>query len=75
VKARPHTLTLNLSDRENAALVSMAEEMDLSKSGVLRQAIRVLQIVHENAKQGTYLQPVGPSRLPPDYTAPPKEVA
>lgn len=40
---RPHTLTLNLSDRENACLERLAKEAETSKSAVLRQALRAYE--------------------------------
>jgi hypothetical protein len=45
-------MTLNLSERENEVLEGLATEMDLSKTHVLRQALRLYQAVHERGKNG-----------------------
>lgn len=46
------TLTLNLPPREMAVLAQLAAEQDLSKTAVLRQALRLYQLVHERLKNG-----------------------
>jgi predicted transcriptional regulator len=45
-------MTLNLSEREMAALDQLATEMDMSKTAVMRQALRLYQLVHERIKAG-----------------------
>jgi len=49
------TLTLNLDDRHDEALTRLAAETDMSKTAVLRQALRLYQLVHERAKDGQQL--------------------
>lgn len=46
------TMTLNLSAREMAVVEELAAEMDLSKTAVLRSALRLFQLVHVRAKAG-----------------------
>lgn len=49
------TLTLNLDDRHDEALTRLAAETDMSKTAVLRQALRLYQLVHNRAKDGQQL--------------------
>lgn len=49
------TMTLNLSPREMAVVEELAAEMDLSKTAILRSAIRLLQLTHMKAKAGHYM--------------------
>lgn len=49
--ARP-TMTLNLSDREMFALNRLATEQGMSKTAVMRQALRLYQLAHERLKAG-----------------------
>jgi predicted transcriptional regulator len=49
------TLTLNLDERHMAALDALAVEQDMSKTGVMRQALRLYQMVHQRAKDGHQL--------------------
>ena len=49
------TMTLNLDDRHSDALERLAAETDMSKTAVLRQALRLYQLVHERAKDGQQL--------------------
>lgn len=46
------TMTLNLSSREMAVLNELATAQDLSKTAVMRQALRVYQMIHERLKAG-----------------------
>jgi hypothetical protein len=46
------TMTLNLSDREMAVVEELAVEMDLSKTSILRQALRWYQTTHLRLKAG-----------------------
>lgn len=45
-------MTVNLDDRHMTVLEEMAKENDMSKTALLRQAIRLYQLVHERAKKG-----------------------
>ena len=46
------TMTLNLADREMAVLETLAADADMSKTGILRQALRWYQLTHERLKAG-----------------------
>lgn len=46
------TMTLNLSEPEMAALDELAREKDMSKTAVLRQSLRLYQMVHIRTKAG-----------------------
>lgn len=49
------TMTLNLTDAEMAALEAMCAEKDMSKTAVLRQALRLYQLVGARMKVGEKL--------------------
>lgn len=49
------TMTLNLDQRYMDTLDALATEQDMSKTAVLRAALRVYQTVHERAKLGQQL--------------------
>lgn len=49
---RKRTMTLNLSDREMAVVEELAERMDLSKTAILRQALRLYQLVDTRLQAG-----------------------
>lgn len=49
------TMTLNLSADEMSALDSLAKEKELSKTGVLRQALRLYQLIQHRTAQGEKL--------------------
>jgi hypothetical protein len=49
------TMTLNLTDAEMAALDTLATEHDLSKTAVMRQALRLYQLVNHRIKAGETL--------------------
>lgn len=49
------TLTLNLDERHDAALEALATEQGMSKTAVLRQALRLYQLVHLRAAVGQQL--------------------
>lgn len=49
------TMTLNLSDTEMTALENLAEEKGLSKTGVLRLALRLYQAIAVRTAQGEKL--------------------
>ncbi|MEG3087431.1 ribbon-helix-helix protein, CopG family [Sphingomonas sp. PB4P5] len=49
------TMTLNLSDEEMEALEALSAKKDLSKTGLLRQALRLYQRVEERLERGDTL--------------------
>ncbi len=53
--ATKKTMTLNLTDAEMAVLEELSEKKDLSKTAVLRQALRLYQIVNVRIDRGEKL--------------------
>ncbi len=49
------TMTLNLTDAEMAALDQLSTELDLSKTAVLRQALRLYQVISVRMRTGEKL--------------------
>lgn len=49
------TMTLNLTDAEMAALEELSAKKDLSKTAVLRQALRLYQMVDARIERGDKL--------------------
>jgi predicted transcriptional regulator len=49
------TMTLNLTDQEMKVLEDLASKKDLSKTAVLRQALRLYQMVEVRINQGEKL--------------------
>ena len=49
------TMTLNLTDAEMGVLEELCEKKDLSKTAVLRQALRLYQAVETRVEQGAKL--------------------
>lgn len=49
------TMTLNLTDEEMSVLEDLARKKDLSKTGVLRQALRLYQMVDLRLREGEKL--------------------
>ena len=49
------TMTLNLTDAEMRALEDLSEKKDLSKTAVLRQALRLYQAVEVRLERGDKL--------------------
>ena len=49
------TMTLNLTDAEMSALEQLSVRKDLSKTAVLRQALRLYQLVDTRVSQGEKL--------------------
>lgn len=49
------TMTLNLTDAEMAVLEGLSLKKDLSKTAVLRQALRVLQMMDARVERGEKL--------------------
>jgi hypothetical protein len=45
-------MTLNLTDAEMQALQDLCDKKDLSKTAVLRQALRLYQLVDGRSEQG-----------------------
>jgi len=46
------TMTLNLTDSEMSVLEALCEKKDLSKTSLLRQALRLYQIVESKLESG-----------------------
>ncbi len=53
--AEKRTMTLNLTDSEMAVLEELAESKDLTKTAVIRQAIRLFQLVEHRIANGEKL--------------------
>ena len=53
--AAKRTMTLNLTDAEMRALVELCEKKDLSKTAVLRQALRLYQLIENRVDKGDKL--------------------
>jgi len=49
------TMTLNLTEAEMLALEQMSNEKDLSKTAVLRQALRLYQLISARMQSGERL--------------------
>lgn len=49
------SMTLNLSPQEDVALSALSEDLDMSRSAVMRQALRLYQSVHVRMKRGEIL--------------------
>jgi hypothetical protein len=50
--ATKRTMTLNLTDAEMDALETMASQKDLNKTAVIRQALRLYQMVDQRIREG-----------------------
>lgn len=50
--AEKRTMTLNLTEPEMTALEKLSEKKDLSKTAVLRQALRLYQLVDTRLAEG-----------------------
>lgn len=53
--AEKRTMTLNLTDAEMGALEELARKKDLSKTAVIRQALRLYQVVAVRLERGEKL--------------------
>lgn len=53
--AAKKTMTLNLTDAEMRVLEQLCERKDLSKTAVLRQALRLYQLVEVRVERGDKL--------------------
>jgi predicted transcriptional regulator len=49
------TMTLNLTDAEMEALERLSDEKDISKTAVLRQALRLYQLIETRLRDGEKL--------------------
>ncbi|WP_035554622.1 transcriptional regulator [Burkholderia sp. 9120] len=49
------TMTLNLTDAEMTVLEQLCEQKDMSKTAVLRQALRLYQLLDNRMQQGEKL--------------------
>jgi hypothetical protein len=49
------TMTLNLTDVEMTALEELCAEKDMSKTAILRQALRLYQLVNVRLREGDKL--------------------
>ena len=49
------TMTLNLTDAEMASLEGLSESKDMSKTAVIRQALRLYEAVHARILRGEKL--------------------
>jgi hypothetical protein len=55
VSFEPETMTLNMPAREMRALEALSEHHGMSKTAVMRQALRLYQLVHVRMKDGETL--------------------
>lgn len=46
------TMTLNLTPKEMAVVEQLATDADLSKTALIRQALRLYQLIHERLRAG-----------------------
>ena len=53
--ASKKTMTLNLTDAEMAALEALSVEKDVSKTAILRQALRLYQVISVRLQLGEKL--------------------
>jgi hypothetical protein len=53
--AAKKTMTLNLTDAEMAALEALSVEKDVSKTAILRQALRLYQVISVRLQLGEKL--------------------
>lgn len=49
------TMTLNLSEAEMMVLEALSEKKELSKTALLRQALRIYQVIEEKLETGNKL--------------------
>lgn len=49
------TMTLNLSEREMAAVERLAAEQELSKTGLIRAALRLYEVINQRIRAGETL--------------------
>ncbi|MBL8081319.1 MAG: ribbon-helix-helix protein, CopG family [Candidatus Obscuribacter sp.] len=49
------TMTLNLTDQEMEVLEELAQKKDISKTAIIRQALRLYQLIELRASEGEKL--------------------
>jgi predicted transcriptional regulator len=49
------TMTLNLTDQEMEVLDELAQKKDISKTGIIRQALRLYQLIDTRLSEGARL--------------------
>lgn len=64
------TMTFNLSPREMEALEQLCLEHDMSKTAVLRQALRLYQYFHQRLKEGERIYLSGDQQRALDFIGP-----
>lgn len=64
------TVTLNLSPVEMQALDQLCLEHDMSKTGVIRQALRMYQYLHARLKDGERITLSGDAQRALDFVGP-----
>jgi hypothetical protein len=64
--AAKRTMTLNLTDAEMRALEELCEKKDLNKTALLRQALRLYQLVEARIERArsSFLRTIRPRRRP-----------
>jgi len=65
-EAKP-TMSLNLTVREMKVVEEMCAEMEISKTQLMRQALRVYQMVHVRAKRGERIMFSGDPRMTVEF--------
>lgn len=60
--ATKRTMTLNLTEPEMQALEILAADKDLSKTAVLRQALRLYQLIDAKVRDGDKMYFEGPDK-------------
>ena len=60
------TMTLNLTQAEMEVLEALCEKKDLSKTALLRQALRIYQVIEARLESGDklFFEMRGPSKKP-----------
>lgn len=53
--AEKRTMTLNLSDEEMTSLEELAERNDMTKTAVIRKAIRIYLILEKRMQRGEHI--------------------
>lgn len=64
------TMTLNLSPREMAVLEELAADHDMSKTAVMRQALRLYQCCHIRIKAGETMSFSGDAQRTVEFIGP-----
>jgi hypothetical protein len=53
--AEKRTMTLNLTDEEMSALDSLSRRHEMTKTAIVRKALRVLQVIDDRTQRGERL--------------------